>query len=290
LAQERTKDKINILDKQETEPLHLKQDFCSNRNENNNSQNIYKNLNSVIPSIQWCQKEPKDYRPPIRLRKGQYKKTAVNDRIRNFLNDFEKLFPIGCEVHKTELEYWIQRLQLANDRLTIKQYLKRFLLHGYFSVKNGFFTFNRKQPKQPTLHEIMNVKKQIMTLSACNPQTKTEAFILMSTSKIIDALTLYCEKQENALAVLRQELKNLTKTPTYYISKIKTEKAEGPNGPYQKATTENNHDNQDYELLLKDLNEHNGKLTKNALFIWLFNDNTTIGFKLLTKIKKMATK
>ena len=149
-----------------------REDVGSSNKNNNNNLKIYNNLNSVIPSPQWCQKQPKDYRSPIRMRRGSYKKTAVNDRIRTFLNEFEKLYPIGCAVNKQELEYWIQRLYLANDRLTIRQYLKRFLMHGYFAVSKGQFTFVSKQPKQPTIAEIMNVQKQIMTLRAVTRKPK----------------------------------------------------------------------------------------------------------------------
>jgi hypothetical protein len=101
-----------------------------------------------------------------RKQRGTYKTKAINNRIREFLNEFENLYPIGCKINKHELEYWIQRFQLCNDRVSIKQYVKRFLMQGYFSVRNGVFTFLSKQPKQPTLREIMNVRKQIMTLRA----------------------------------------------------------------------------------------------------------------------------
>jgi hypothetical protein len=67
--------------------------------------------------------------------------------------------------------------------------------------------------------------------------------------------------------------------PQYIISKIKTERTEGPNGFYQKATEANNHSNPNYEQLLKDLKAHNGKLSRDGVFVWLFNDNLTVGMK-----------
>lgn len=106
-------------------------------------------------------------------------------------------------------------------------------------------------------------------------------------------MTVYKPKQVEALALIRDGLtrtaeginKLLETTepqemqPHYDINKIKIERTEGPNGFYHKATYQNNHDNPYYELLLKDLKAHSGKLTKDGFFVWLFNDNTTIGMK-----------
>ena len=102
----------------------------------------------------------------LRPRKGSYKKKAVNERICSFLNSFDEMYGIGYAVSKQELKYWIQKLNLANDRVTVQQYLQRFVMHGYFSVSHGKFKFVSKQPKQPTIAEILNVKKQIMSLRA----------------------------------------------------------------------------------------------------------------------------
>ena len=68
-----------------------------------------------------------------------------------------------------------------------------------------------------------------------------------------------------------------TKTePKYDLKKIKTVQAEGPSGPYKKA---NNQDGNDYRLLIEDLKNHDGKITKDGLFCWLFNDKSTVGMK-----------
>jgi len=63
---------------------------------------------------------------------------------------------------------------------------------------------------------------------------------------------------------------------TYDISKIKTVQAEGPSGPYKKA---NNQDGNDYKLLIEDLKAHDGKITRDGFWIWLFNDGKTAGLK-----------
>ncbi len=102
----------------------------------------------------------------LRPRKGSYKKNAVNERIRSFLNSLDEMYGIGYAFSKQELKHWIQRLNLAHDRVTVQQYLRRFVMHGYFSVSRGKFKFVSKQPKQPTIAEILHVKKQIMSLRA----------------------------------------------------------------------------------------------------------------------------
>ena len=78
---------------------------------------------------------------------------------------------------------------------------------------------------------------------------------------------------EEILAIIGQPL---TESKSYDLSKIKTERTEGPSGFYQKATEQ---DNEDYRNLLKSLKAHDGKLTRNGFWIWLFNDEKSIGMK-----------
>jgi hypothetical protein len=62
--------------------------------------------------------------------------------------------------------------------------------------------------------------------------------------------------------------------------KIKWDKTEGPKGPYEKSSPEQS---ENYKDMLKDLEAHKGKLTKDGYFYWLFNDNETVGRKQRTK-------
>ena len=64
--------------------------------------------------------------------------------------------------------------------------------------------------------------------------------------------------------------------PQYDLSKIKTERTEGPSGFYQKATEQ---DSEDYKLLIEDLKRHDNKLTRSGFWIWLFSDGKTVGMK-----------
>jgi hypothetical protein len=58
--------------------------------------------------------------------------------------------------------------------------------------------------------------------------------------------------------------------------KIKWEKAEGFKGDYERSEDVNS---LDFKELLKDLAEHNGKLTRNGMFYWVFKNGSTVGRK-----------
>ena len=100
--------------------------------------------------------------------------------------------------------------------------------------------------------------------------------------KLRDAFQMVADAlQEDIEQDAPAEVKNATEQRSYSISKINTESAEGPNGPYKKATADKNQNNPDFEALFKDLEEHNGKLTKDGLFCWLFGQASqkTLGIK-----------
>lgn len=57
---------------------------------------------------------------------------------------------------------------------------------------------------------------------------------------------------------------------------IKWEDAQGTAGPYQRSKDV---DNPEFKTMLKDLQAHNGKLTRGGWFYWLFQNGTTVGRK-----------
>jgi hypothetical protein len=57
---------------------------------------------------------------------------------------------------------------------------------------------------------------------------------------------------------------------------IKWEEAQGTAGPYQRSEDVNN---TEFKAMLKDLQMHNGKLTKEGWFFWVFQNGTTVGRK-----------
>ena len=88
-----------------------------------------------------------------------------------------------------------------------------------------------------------------------------------------DSLRAELEAIDELLNVLG---KPFTDTPTYDLKNIKTERTEGRNGYYQKAMEQ---DPGDYRNFIVDLKAHDGKLTRDGLFCWLFGDGKTVGMK-----------
>jgi len=70
--------------------------------------------------------------------------------------------------------------------------------------------------------------------------------------------------------------------PSWDASKIKWDPAEGNAGPYERSEDVNS---LDFKAMLKDLGEHSGKLTRDGLFYWKFENGTIVGRKA-AKYKK----
>lgn len=78
------------------------------------------------------------------------------------------------------------------------------------------------------------------------------------------------------LAGIGEAEKAETERPSWDASKIKWEQAEGNAGPYERSEDVNN---LDFKAMVKDLAEHKGKLSRDNLFYWLFQNGTTVGRK-----------
>jgi len=68
---------------------------------------------------------------------------------------------------------------------------------------------------------------------------------------------------------------------TWNPEKIKWEQAVGSNGPYQRYPAEGQkvEATEDYRNMVRDLKAHNGRLTRDGYFYWLFRDKATVGRK-----------
>jgi hypothetical protein len=97
----------------------------------------------------------------------------------------------------------------------------------------------------------------------------------MSLEKPVEALRLFVDTLDNAVQVLRPELGSFNKW-NWDPGKIKWVKAEGFKGPYERADPKAT---PDFKAMLADLEAHNGKLTRNGLFNWVFQDQATVGRK-----------
>ena len=71
------------------------------------------------------------------------------------------------------------------------------------------------------------------------------------------------------------------KEPPWNPHKIEWQQVQGTKGLYERYPLQNEKAEAtlDFKNLLADLKQHNGKLTRNGVFYWLFTDQATIGRK-----------
>lgn len=88
---------------------------------------------------------------------------------------------------------------------------------------------------------------------------------------------------EASIVKLRTQLNKLVGSKTevkrqwnWNPEAIKWEKAEGWKGEFERSEDINN---LEFKAMLKDLAEHNGKLTRDGLFYWVFKNGSTVGRK-----------
>ncbi|MEM3536680.1 MAG: hypothetical protein QXF44_02765 [Candidatus Bathyarchaeia archaeon] len=90
----------------------------------------------------------------------------------------------------------------------------------------------------------------------------------------ITALLEFLNAVETGIANARQILKE---TKIGWIpDQIKWEQAEGSSGPYQLSEDVKN---PEFKAMLKDLQAHGGRLTREGWFYWVFQNGTTVGRK-----------
>jgi hypothetical protein len=106
------------------------------------------------------------------------------------------------------------------------------------------------------------------------------------SEKTLEVLSDFANGLEAISVKLKHDVAALAtgKQPTskaYDPERIAWIQATGPHGPFDKATAEASSQCEDFVFLLEDLKAHNGTITKNGLFYWLFKEGpTTIGRKL----------
>ena len=92
---------------------------------------------------------------------------------------------------------------------------------------------------------------------------------------VLQALAEFLNGVE-ASAQSAREFLNKVKVVGWTPDNIEWETVNGPKGPYQRAQAQKN---TDFQLLLKDLQEHGGKIRKDGFFYWLFDRQDAIGRK-----------
>ena len=99
---------------------------------------------------------------------------------------------------------------------------------------------------------------------------------------VTEAIIDFCNALEAALVNLKRRLGNKQSQKTFGLgeawdpSKIKWEQKEGSKGLYERSE---DIDKQDFKAMLKQLAAKGGKLTRDGMFYWLFQNGSTIGRK-----------
>lgn len=98
--------------------------------------------------------------------------------------------------------------------------------------------------------------------------------------KIVFAFAEYATAVEAATIAFRMNVKDLGQPKlSYSLNRLNWEETEGPSGFYESTTREANKEVSDYDGLLEDLKEHDGKMTQGGFFIWRFQRGDRIGRK-----------
>jgi hypothetical protein len=95
--------------------------------------------------------------------------------------------------------------------------------------------------------------------------------------EVFDPILQLVNGMEVKIAAFKDQLKG--KKETWDPSMIRWDQAEGSSGHYEKSS---DIANPQFEALLRDLQKHGGKLSRDAFFYWAFEDGKTVGRKKRT--------
>ena len=104
-------------------------------------------------------------------------------------------------------------------------------------------------------------------------------------TEFYDAFFSLLDAFEAGVASFKQQFasrKGVSEKPKWDPAKIKWVQVTGASGPYERYPAEGAKPEatEDYKNLLEDLKSHNGKLTRDGYFYWLFSgDQATVGRK-----------
>ena len=101
----------------------------------------------------------------------------------------------------------------------------------------------------------------------------------MSNDKATDALIAFLDAAEAGIAAAKQILKEKG-VAAWDPAKIKWTEEEGFKGKYERSEDMNN---LEFKAMLKDLQQHNGTMTDDGYFYWVFQNGSTVGRKQMKK-------
>ena len=97
--------------------------------------------------------------------------------------------------------------------------------------------------------------------------------------ELVESVIDFSNAVEAACVNLRRQIQGYVKVerkPSWNPDAIKWVEAEGFRGKYERSEDVNS---LDFKALVKDLAAHNGKLSRNGFFYWLFKNGATVGRK-----------
>jgi len=96
----------------------------------------------------------------------------------------------------------------------------------------------------------------------------------------VTALLEFLDAAEAGIASAKRliaEAKGVTEEPkSWNPTQIKWNQAEGSRGVYERSEDTNS---PNFRLLVKELTQHEGRLSSNGYFYWLFSNGSTVGRK-----------
>lgn len=98
--------------------------------------------------------------------------------------------------------------------------------------------------------------------------------LIFALAKVRDCLAGAADALDS---LIQQESKVVLRE--YDVSKILWQKKDGEKGAYELATDKDNKDNSEYIALKGHLKEEDGRISKDGLFYWLFQNSDAIGRK-----------
>jgi hypothetical protein len=97
----------------------------------------------------------------------------------------------------------------------------------------------------------------------------------------VDDFRQFLTELQNLCAKMKEQIDKLQPSKwTWNPEAIKWEKATGASGEYERSEDVNN---LEFKALLKDLAEHNGRLTRDGWFYWTFKNGSVVGRKKKSK-------
>jgi hypothetical protein len=107
---------------------------------------------------------------------------------------------------------------------------------------------------------------------------------LVSEQEALEILAGFANALEAAAVNVKRQIAELQeksqKEPIWNPEEIKWEPAEGSKGPFERSEDINS---ADFKVMLKDIQQHKGKLSRGGYYYWAFTGGAIVGRKKLAQ-------